>query len=129
MTARVQWLRFWMLCGTLWLTTSGCALFLIGAGVAGGYAISNDTATATIDRNFDAVWPVVKDELQHMAMLAKENKTAGTLEAQTADKTRIWLTLVHVSDKGVKLSVKSRKNMFPRPQTAQQLMERVLKRF
>lgn len=111
------------------LTASGCPVLLIGAGVAGGYAISNDTATATLERKFDAVWSVTVEELRKMATVTDENKTAGTLEAKTPDGARFWITLKRPTDASVSLTIKARKNMLPKPKAAQKLMEKVLKRF
>lgn len=112
------------------LTATGCPLLLIGAaGVAGGYMISNDTAKATLERHFDAVWAVTRQEVQKMAAITVENKSAGTMEAKMSDETNLWVTLTRPTKKNVVLTVKARKNLLPKPQAAQQVMGKVLKRF
>jgi len=128
MRNRPTFLYLMALCGLL-LTAPGCPLLLIGAGVAGGYAISRDTAIASLERGFDAVWDVTKEELAHMATINEEDKVLGTLEAVTSDKTKLWVTISRMSDRGVELKIKARKNLMPRVKVAQKLMEHVLKRF
>ena len=128
MRPRTPWLYLVSLIGLL-LTAPGCPVLLIGAGVAGGYAISNDTATVTLERKFDAVWAATLEEVRKLATVTEENKTAGTLEAKTPDGTRLWVALTRPADSSVSLTIKARKNMLPKPKAAQKLMEKVLKRF
>ena len=123
--------RLWYvmaLCGLL-LTGTGCPLILIGAGVAGGYAIGKDSATATLERGFDAVWSVIRQEVEKMATITTENKALGTMEARTPDDTKVWVTLERPTNTSVSLTIKARKNLMPRVKVAQDIMEKVLKRF
>ena len=116
-----------MLCMTLGL--QGCAVLLIGtAGVLGGVAISEDTVQSDIDGGFDTVWNTTLNEIEKMGgEVTLQEKFRGAVEAKVKG-SNIRATLERITDKTVRLKVKSRKNYLPNIKLAHELSARILKK-
>lgn len=93
---------------------NGCVIFALGAGAAGGYAISRDTLEGFSDKSLDQVWNVGREVLGGQGLVTLEDKTHGRIEAKI-DDSKVRLDISQVSPKSVRMQVKARKfsNMFP----------------
>jgi hypothetical protein len=71
---------------------SGCAIFWIGAGVAGGVAVGRDKATLHIDQPFQDTWRVTKSVVEDMGSVTEYDDKNGTVKGEIGDakiKTRV----------------------------------------
>jgi hypothetical protein len=87
---------------------SGCAIFLLGAGAAGGMAISKDSIEGTVDKPFDRVWNAGREVLKQEGFIRLENKPAGVMEAEV-QKSQVKFEAQQITEKTVRLRVKARK--------------------
>jgi hypothetical protein len=111
------------------LPMTGCALFLLGAGAAGGYAISKDEIEAMYDAKYDKVWNATKTTLQHNGALTLDDRNHGKIEAIVGGST-INVMIDQVTAKTVRLRIKARKTkgLFPDIDLAQEINEDVMKK-
>ena len=87
---------------------SGCALFLIGAGAAGGYAISKDTIEGIFERSSDRVYHASREVAMQDGFIRLEDKLHGQIEAEIR-KSKVEIEIQNASEKTVRLRVKARK--------------------
>lgn len=99
-------------CVVMMMGLSSCAFFLVGAGVAGGMAMSKDTAKLEIDRNSNQAWSASQNVIKKLGVLTSENKKGGTFEANVRD-AKVIVTILQITPRSVRIEVKSRKNMLP----------------
>lgn len=122
---------FWMLISvlTLGVFQSGCALFLIGAGAAGGYSISKDEIEGLSDVSFDKVWNAARDVVRTQGAITAENKSVGTMEAVIGGSTAEF-KIEQVTPKTVRTRIKARqtKGLFPDIELAQDLYSQMLRK-
>lgn len=90
------------------LCFSGCALFLIGGGVAGGIAISRDTMEGHFDKPLDRVWSVAREVVMQEGFIRLEDKPHATIDGEIK-KSQINIQIIQVSEKTVRIRVKARK--------------------
>ncbi len=110
------------------LTASGCALFLVGAGVAGGYAISKDSVRNLFDLPQDQVFGESLDVLRAMGYVTLEDRQRGKIKGEVQD-VNVTITVRPVTRRTVELKVKARNNlMMPRVDTAQDVYTKILER-
>ena len=88
--------------------SSGCAIFLLGAGAAGGIAISDDTMEGNFDKNFDRVWKITREVIMHDGFIRLEDKPHGKLEAEIK-KSQVEVELSQLTPQTVRLRIKARK--------------------
>jgi hypothetical protein len=100
------WVLSALLCSQLFF--SGCAIFLLGAGAAGGMAISKDTIEGTVDKPFDRVWNASREVLKQEGFIRLENKPVGKIEAEVG-KSRVKFEAQQITEKTVRFRVKARK--------------------
>ena len=91
---------------------SGCALFLIGAGVAagaGGVAYVNGELkvddSVTVDRAWSATQAAVHD-LQFKVTSSQKDAFAGTLVSLRADNTKVVIHLVRQTDQVTEVRIR-----------------------
>lgn len=98
----------------IFLVHTGCALFLVGAGAAGGYAISKDEVEGYSDKTKSKVFDAAKTVLLAEGLIQVQDKEAGILEALVGE-SQVKVTLEQVSVKTVKIRVQGRKvkGLFP----------------
>ena len=65
----------------------GCAAVLVGGGVAGGVAISKDTAKLEIDANYDSVWDAAYKTIDDMGIISLRDQEAGKIEVTLMNST------------------------------------------
>jgi len=104
------------------IATSGCALFLVGAGAAGGYSISKDEIEGIVDSSYSETWAATKKTINKQGALTLENEDQGLLKAVVEGST-VEARIEQVTKKTVRLRVKARKtkNLFPDIKLAQQI--------
>ena len=90
-------------------TFSGCALFLVGAGVGGGLAISKDTIEGHFDRRFDDVWKASRQALMDQGFIRLEDKMHGRIDGEVR-KSEVKIEITQVSERTVRVNVKARKS-------------------
>lgn len=106
--------------------SSGCALFLVGAGAAGGIAISKDTLEGNLDKKFDTVWNASRDVLMQEGFIRLENKPHGTFDAEV-EKSQVNIEVKQLTEKTVRIRVKARKGyrLIPNPALANELYNKI----
>ena len=108
------------------LLFSGCALFLFGAGAAGGLAISKDTIEGHFDKKLDPVWKASREVLVQEGFIRLEDRPHGRIEAEVR-KSEVKIEILPVSEKTVRIRVKARKgrNLLPNPDLANELYNKI----
>lgn len=119
-------LASWMVVSLL--AFSGCAAILIGAGVAGGVAISEDTAKLEVDSSYDHAWSVAYNTVKSMGIISAQNKDSGKIEADVQD-SKIDVKVLPVTSKTVRIEVKARKNLLPNMDLAMTIINRINSKF
>lgn len=106
-------------------TMYGCAAILIGAGVAGGVAISEDTAKLEADTSYNRAWTITYDTIKKMGgTISIQDKTAGKIEA-IVQEAKIDAKVVPITSQAVRIEVKARKNMLPNMDLAMNIINRI----
>ncbi len=107
---------------------SGCAPVLIGAGVAGGYAISKDSIKNTFDLPQSHVFRVSQDVINEVGLATVEDERRGLLKA-TVQGVNVTVTVKPLSKQTVELKVKARNNLLlPEIDVAQSVYNRIIER-
>ncbi len=108
------------------LLFSGCALFLVGAGITGGYAISKDTIEGTMEKPIDRVWKASHDVLMHEGFIKLEDKMRGKIEAEVRG-SQVEVQINQATERTVKLQVKARKGykLLPNMDLANELYNKI----
>lgn len=118
----------WALGGFLFslLLFSGCALFLVGGGVAGGIAISRDTIEGNWDKSIDRIWDAARGVIMSEGFIRLEDKPHGTLDAEVR-KSQVNIDIQKISEKTVRLRVKARKGyrLLPNIDLANELYNKI----
>lgn len=111
------------------LLFSGCALFLVGAGVGGGIAISKDTMEGHFDKKIDQVWKASREVLMQDGFIRLENRTQGEIKGEVR-KSDVKIEVLQVSEKTVRVRVKARKdhNILPNPDLANELYNKIFRK-
>lgn len=123
--------RLWLigfLLGFLFLS-SGCALFLVGAGAAGGYAISDDEIEGVLEKKFDPVWKAGRETLLREGLLRVEDRNRGFLEGEVR-KSEVKIEVSQITDRTVRLRVRARKTykLLPDLDLANDLYNKILQK-
>ncbi|MFH1857382.1 MAG: DUF3568 family protein [Candidatus Omnitrophota bacterium] len=95
------------------LGLSGCAAVLVGAGVAGGYALSKDSVKNQYARSKDRVFQSSLAAAREMGQVVLEDAKTGIIQAKVED-TDVTITVKPLTAKTVELEVKAR-NKFKMP--------------
>lgn len=107
---------------------SGCALLLVGAGAAGGYAISRDSVRNLFDLPADTVFRASRDVVAQEGVITIEDSRNGLIKATTAG-AQVTVTVKPVTKRTVELQVKARDSMlFPKVDIAQEIYTKILER-
>jgi len=101
-----------LILGVFVVSCSGCAALLAGAGVAGGVAISKDTARLDKDKDFETAWDVTFKTLKEMGDITRQDKQTGRIEA-TIQETAVTASIKKLTEKTTRIEIKSRKNLLP----------------
>ena len=87
---------------------SGCAIFLLGAGVGGGIAISKDTIQGSWDKPKDRVYNASREVMMQEGFIRLEDKLHGKIEGEVR-KAQVDIQVTQISQKTVQIRVKARK--------------------
>ena len=109
------------------LGLSGCAVLLVGAGAAGGYAIGRDSVKNLFDLPAEAVFRASREVVAKEGLITIEDARNGLLKA-TVEGATVTVTVKPVTKKTVELKVKARDNIFPKVDIAQAIYTRILER-
>ena len=108
------------------LGVSGCALLLVGAGVAGGYAISKDSVRNVFDLPKDRVYEQSLAVVKEMGLVKLEDRAHGLIKADVQDAD-ITITLRQLTKKTVELKVKGRSHFsLPKVDVAQEVYSKII---
>lgn len=88
--------------------SSGCALLLIGAGAAGGYAISQDEVEFHTAKSYDRAWDAVRSVLMKEGAVTQQDFNAGTMSALVYE-SEVKIRIMQAAPKDVKVIVQARK--------------------
>ena len=112
-----------------WLGLSGCAAVLIGAGAAGGYALSKDSVKNHFDISRDRVYARSLRVAKEMGLVTLEDAKKGLIKAEVkgADVT---ITVEPVTKKTVELKVKAKDRfLVPKVDIAQEVYTKIIEKF
>ena len=120
--------RAMVLSGAL-CAASGCALLLVGAGAAGGYAISKDSVKNNFDLPPSHVYRVSRDVLEEEGIVTTGDEDHGLLKGTVAGAT-VTITVKPLTRKTVELKVKARDTslLLPKVDVAQAIYTKILER-
>lgn len=102
------------------LALSGCAPVLLAAGAVAGYAVSRDSVVLDLDHPVDRVWDAAVEEVKAAGTLKKENPKRRRLDAQI-DEADVVVTVKALSPSTVRVVVRARKTLLPKPDVAQRV--------
>ena len=110
-------------------SSTGCALFLLGAGAAGAIAISEDEIEGMSDASREKVWRSLREVLRDKGVILSENKEIGTLKA-LVNNSDVEARIDQITSSTVRLRIKSRKTkgVFPDLKLAQDLYTQVMRK-
>lgn len=108
---------------------SGCALFLVGAGVGGGIAISRDTVEGHFDKSMDQVWRASRDIMMQEGFIRLEDKVHGKIEGES-EKSEVKIEISQVSERTIRVRVKARKSykLVPNIDLANKIYNKIFKK-
>ena len=108
---------------------SGCALFLVGAGVGGGIAVSRDTVEGHFDKSMDQVWKASREVMMQEGFIRLEDKVRGRIEGE-AEKSEVKIEISQVSERTVRVRVKARKSykLVPNIDLANKIYNQIFKK-
>lgn len=107
---------------------SGCAVLLVGAGAAGGYAISRDSVKNLFDLPAEAVFRASRQIVAEQGLITVEDARNGLLKA-TVEGATVTVTVKPVTKRTVELKVKARDSLhLPKVDIAQTIYTKILER-
>jgi len=107
---------------------SGCAALLLGAGAAGGYAISKDSVKNHFDLPMSHVFQVSREVVENQGLILLEDARRGLIKAEVAG-ANVTVTVKPVSPRTVELQVKARSDvLLPKIEVAQAVYNKIFER-
>ena len=106
---------------------SGCAVFLLGAGAAGGYALGKDSVQNSYDLSKDYVFRQSLTVANQMGFVTLEDQQHGRINLNI-EGTTVSITVMPLTKKTVELKVKARKAVLPKIDVAQQVYNKIAER-
>ncbi len=108
------------------LLSSGCAVLLLGAGVAGGYAISKDSVRNLFDLPKEHVFDKSLAVAKEMGTVNLEDPIHGLIKMEVRD-VNVTITVRQVTKKTVELKVQARNDfLMPKVDTAQEIYSKII---
>ena len=113
---------------SLLVSTAGCALLLVGAGAAGGYAISKDSVRNQFDLPKETVFRHSAAVAKEMGLVTLEDSARGQLHVKIQD-ANVVITVKPLTRRTVELKVKARNSLLmPEIETAQAVYNKIVER-
>lgn len=111
------------------LVLSGCAVVLVGAGAAGGYAIGPDYVQGETDKDFSGIYNSALDVAGIMGVIQSKYSTlsVGKIRAKV-ENSSLEISMERLTRHTLRLKVKSRKNLMPNIALAQKVYNNILQR-
>ncbi len=110
------------------VSLSGCALFLVGAGAAGGYAMSKDSIKNYFDLSQGRVYRAARDVVAELGAITSEDARHGVLKG-VVQGANVTVTVKPVSRTTVELHVKARDSLLlPKLDAAQTVYNKIFSR-
>jgi len=110
------------------MSLSGCAVLLVGAGAAGGYAISKDSIRNHFDLPPSTVYRAARDVIGAEGLVTVEDERRGLIKAEV-EGAHVTITVKRISEKTTELTVKARNELLmPKIEVAQALYNKILGR-
>ena len=107
---------------------SGCAAVLLGAGAAGGYALSKDSVKNHFDLSQDRVYKTSLGVVKEMGQVTLEDGKNGKIQAKVKEAD-ITITVKPLTKKTVELKVSGRnKFKMPAVDVAQEVYTKIVER-
>ncbi len=107
---------------------SGCAMLLIGAGAAGGYAISRDSIANRVEQPPDVVYDMSRDVLHELGFVLADDEGRHRLRG-TVEGASVTITVTPVSERMTELKVRARNNvLLPRITVAHTVYNAIIER-
>ncbi len=107
---------------------SGCVILALGAGAAGGYAISKDKVEGFSDHSLERTWRAAWEVINREGAVEMADKERAKIEA-IVDESKVSFSAEQVSPKSVHFVIRARKamNLFPDIKLAQSLYQKIMK--
>lgn len=101
---------------------SGCVWVLLGAGAAGGYAVSGDTIAGEIDADYDSIWSAAENVAKIMGTVKNKDRTKGIIGVDV-DRSKVDILIERITPETLRLKVSARKylNLMPNKGLAQKI--------
>lgn len=111
------------------LFLSGCAVVLVGAGAAGGYAIGPDYVQGETDKDFSGIYNSALDIAGIMGIIQSKysSPSIGKIRAKV-ENSSLEISMERLTRHTLRLKVKSRKNLMPNIALAQKVYNNILQR-
>jgi hypothetical protein len=108
------------------LLSTGCIPILIGAGAAGGYALSNDAAEGKVSVEYRVLWDLCLDTLEEKeAEILVINQARGYIKAVVSEHA-VSVRINSIDKDYQKLKIAARRNYMPKPHFAQKIFFEVV---
>ena len=117
----------WMMVMVLLGSAPGCAPLWLATGAVVGYAVSRDSSTIDLDRPWTTVWAACVEEAKSMGHVKREDPKRGRLDT-VMEEVDVVLTLKQLSPSTVRIVIRARKNLLPKPEIAQRLGVGIVRR-
>lgn len=110
------------------LGISGCALLLVGAGAAGGYAISKDSVKNVFDLPKEHVYDQSVAVVKEMGVVKLEDRIHGLIKGEVQE-VNVTITIKPLTHKTVELKVRGRNHVWmPKVDVAQEVYTKIMER-
>ena len=110
------------------LGLSGCALLLVGAGAAGGYAISKDSVQNVFDLSQDHVYDQSLAVVKEMGAVKVEDRLHGLIKAEVQE-VHMTVTVKPLTKRTVELKVRGHSDLWmPKVDVAQEVFNKIAER-
>ena len=107
---------------------TGCAWLLVGAGAAGGYAISRDSITNRFEQPPDVIYDVSRDVLHELGFVMAADDSRHRLQG-TVEGATVTITITPVSAQMAELKVRARNRfLMPRITVAHTVYNAIIRR-
>ncbi len=111
------------------LGLSGCPVLLLGAGVAGGYAISEDSVRNQFEMTKPDLYARSRAVAQELGLITAEDSRGGIIRAKIQD-ANVTISVKPLTRKSVELKVKARNSfMMPEVDVAQAVYNKIVDGF
>ena len=108
------------------LAVSGCAALLVGAGMAGGYAISKDAVRNQFDLSKEAIYQESLGVAKQMGFVTVEDPQHGTIKLKIGE-ANVTITVRPLTRRSTELKVRARNAfMMPEIDIAQQVYNKII---